>query len=191
MNRIDLLHRMPKGGIAAELGTARGRFAYHIFNILQPQHLYLIDKWQESRLWRDNDSTPTFYSGVEQMIITAKKFTQQITNNRVTMLVGDTSTTLSSLGVQFDFIYIDACHEYEAVKKDLAAAYSKIKDGGWIAGHDYTEDKDFGVIQAVNEFCSEHNQSIEYITDEPAIYNQALDTLVSYNSFAIKVSRWN
>jgi hypothetical protein len=46
------------------------------------------------------------------------------------------------------FVFIDACHEYKSVIKDIRAWLPKVKTGGIIAGHDY----DFpGVNKAVNE----------------------------------------
>lgn len=38
---------------------------------------------------------------------------------------------------QFDFIYIDASHAYEDVKRDILAWKPKVKNGGFIAGHDW------------------------------------------------------
>lgn len=56
------------------------------------------------------------------------------------------------LDESLDFIYIDALHEYEAVKKDIELWYPKVKKGGFICGHDYTDTPSyFGVIPAVNE----------------------------------------
>jgi predicted O-methyltransferase YrrM len=49
-----------------------------------------------------------------------------------------------------DFVFIDAGHDYESVKKDLTAWFPKIKPNGIIAGHDYHFD--CGVYPAVNEF---------------------------------------
>lgn len=49
-----------------------------------------------------------------------------------------------------DFIYIDADHTYESVKKDLELYIPKIKDGGIIGGHDYS-DAWPGVKEAVTE----------------------------------------
>ncbi len=49
-----------------------------------------------------------------------------------------------------DFVYIDADHRYEFVKQDILAWRPKIKKGGVIAGHDYTQDHP-GVIKSVNE----------------------------------------
>ena len=64
-----------------------------------------------------------------------------------------------------DFVFIDASHEYEDVKKDIAAWIKKVKPGGVIAGHDYyINDFDYfpGVKQAVNEsFVDKHLQLCE------------------------------
>jgi predicted O-methyltransferase YrrM len=49
-----------------------------------------------------------------------------------------------------DFVFIDAGHDYESVKKDINSWYPKVKNGGIIAGHDYHYD--CGVYPAVNEF---------------------------------------
>ena len=49
-----------------------------------------------------------------------------------------------------DFIFIDAAHDYESVKKDINAWFPKLKNGGVIAGHDYTWCDD--VEKAVHEF---------------------------------------
>jgi predicted O-methyltransferase YrrM len=52
-----------------------------------------------------------------------------------------------------DFVFIDAAHDYESVKADIYAWWSKVKSGGILAGDDYQPSWQ-GVIQAVNEFSS-------------------------------------
>lgn len=47
-----------------------------------------------------------------------------------------------------DFVFIDADHRYESVKKDITSWLPKIKSGGMIAGHDFQEQ---GVKDAVAE----------------------------------------
>lgn len=49
----------------------------------------------------------------------------------------------------FDFIYIDAAHDYESVIKEIDLFWPKLKQGGIMAGHDYV-DQWPGVIQAVD-----------------------------------------
>lgn len=52
----------------------------------------------------------------------------------------------------FDLVYIDAVHIYQPFIDDVHAAFPLVKDGGWIAGHDYFHpDNDTNIIKAVNE----------------------------------------
>ena len=51
----------------------------------------------------------------------------------------------------FDFIYIDANHEYEHIKRDIEMYLPKLKKDGIFGGHDYNEEHWLGVVQAVNE----------------------------------------
>lgn len=37
----------------------------------------------------------------------------------------------------YDLIYVDGCHIYEQVKRDLINYMPKVKTGGFICGHDY------------------------------------------------------
>jgi len=55
-----------------------------------------------------------------------------------------------------DFVYLDAGHDYDSVKRDIAAWWPKVKPGGIFAGNDYFSGCP-GVIQAVNEFAAANN----------------------------------
>jgi hypothetical protein len=52
-----------------------------------------------------------------------------------------------------DFVFIDASHEYEDIKRDLRAWYPKVKHGGTMGGHDYPSWE--GVQRAVDEYITE------------------------------------
>ena len=56
----------------------------------------------------------------------------------------------------FDFIFIDASHEYVDVLADLESWYPKLKTGGVLAGHDY-EPRWEGVIEAADAFAKDKN----------------------------------
>ncbi|MFA5754519.1 MAG: class I SAM-dependent methyltransferase [Patescibacteria group bacterium] len=54
----------------------------------------------------------------------------------------------------FDYVYIDADHSYEGCLRDMGAWWTRVRQGGVMAGHDYIDTKskagtDFGVIRAV------------------------------------------
>ncbi len=48
------------------------------------------------------------------------------------------------------FVFIDADHRYDAVAQDIRSWSSKVKPGGILAGHDYTDEWP-GVVKAVDE----------------------------------------
>lgn len=65
------------------------------------------------------------------------------------------------------FVYIDASHEYEAVKADLAAWWEVLEPGGIFAGHDYCQSHP-GVVRAVTEFSELHGLEVFTTRDSPA-----------------------
>jgi len=58
----------------------------------------------------------------------------------------------------FDFVYVDAAHDYDSVKEDLDLWSKKVKPGGLICGHDYWAGGDVwpGVKSAVDEFAAKN-----------------------------------
>ena len=71
----------------------------------------------------------------------------------------------------FDFIYIDANHEYDEVKKDIELYLPKLASNGIIGGHDYHEVWP-DVVDAVNETVGEPTQiywDSSWIKDEMEI----------------------
>jgi len=58
-----------------------------------------------------------------------------------------------------DFVFIDADHSYEAVKRDILDWRPKVCPGGFVMGHDIQEE---GVQKAVTEVCS--NYTVNYVT---------------------------
>ena len=58
-----------------------------------------------------------------------------------------------------DMVYIDANHNYDSVKRDLGLWGPKVKQGGFICGHDYCQTFD-GVIKAVDEYVANHNLTV-------------------------------
>tara|TARA_R110000772_G_scaffold89733_2_gene185727 strand:+ start:251 stop:871 length:621 start_codon:yes stop_codon:yes gene_type:complete len=95
--------------------------------------------------------------------------------------------SLSFPNEHFDFIYIDAAHDYDSVIEDLNAWWPKLKLGGLFSGHDYFPDtriwrgKECGVYKAVNEFAILKNTEVHHVTDT----NREGGPGVSCNSFFI------
>jgi predicted O-methyltransferase YrrM len=56
-------------------------------------------------------------------------------------------------GSTFDFVFVDADHEYESVRDDILSWKPMIRPGGICAGHDRQWN---GVRQAIDELCPGH-----------------------------------
>lgn len=63
-------------------------------------------------------------------------------------------------GRKFDFIYLDASHEYADVLSDLREWWPLVDAGGVLVGDDF-EEPWFGVIRAALEFADEIGQKLE------------------------------
>ena len=61
---------------------------------------------------------------------------------------------------RFDLVFLDAAHDYENVCNDIAKWWPRVADNGYLGGHDYGR-PEFGVTEAVDEFCEEHGYALE------------------------------
>jgi hypothetical protein len=174
--RLDLAKNiLPKQGIGCEIGVGSGDYAMVLYEHTQPKELYLIDEWR----WHP-DKDPTVYgwkckhdqqSYDNYMMLTYEKFK----NMKNVYIIKDNSTSITHLFNDnfFDYVYIDASHDFESVYNDLNNVKSKIKPGGFICGHDYNKNfnankkLEYGVIEAVDQFRKENNLKIDTSILEP------------------------
>ena len=169
--RKEIVSLIPKGGIAAEVGVQEGLFSEVILK-QQPLQLHLVDCWdyQCPEVYKDHHAnrSQAYHDNLYQKVL--EKFNNDIQNKRVIIHKDYSTNALQSFENEiFDWIYIDANHAYELVKKDLNLAYEKTKTGGFICGHDYVSEecvKGYGVEQAVDEFIEEKNMIPVGITKE-------------------------
>lgn len=143
----------------AEIGVAFGDFSEKILNICAPQKLYLIDCWDDER----------FGTGAACV---KDKFRQKIAEGVVEIKQGYSTEKLAELSNgELDWAYIDTVHDYKTTKKELELCAEKVKDGGYICGHDYAKynvysRRDYGVYDAVNEFAVNNGWEFIYLTME-------------------------
>lgn len=155
--RESILQRMPIGGIVAEVGVQAGHFSKSILSICRPSELHLIDIDLHSFSIREQ-----FKSEIDQGVVHLHE--------------GDSSTILRSFpDGYFDFIYIDADHTYEGVKRDTEVSKHKVKEKGILIFNDYTywspmECMRYGVIRAVNELCLEEDWEMIYFALSNRMY---------------------
>src|SRR5450759_1111756 len=83
--------------------------------------------------------------------------------DRTLPFIGRTVDALPRLADhQFDLVFIDGLHTYDAVRSDVELSLPKLKPGGTLALHDYGR-PDFGVTQAVDELVAKTSASIRVV----------------------------
>jgi len=159
LHRDFLLKVMPKNSVCAEIGVYKGDFSKKILDVLNPQKLHLIDPWryESAEIYKESLYGGRSGSQVAMDKIfedVKKRFEPDIIAGRVVLhRKSSHEASLDFPDNYFDWIYIDANHQYEFVKKDMEMYFNKIKKGGFIAGDDYADGGWWqgGVKKAVDE----------------------------------------
>lgn len=159
-NRIDLLNQFPKNSIGIELGVHLGDFSEKILQIVDPKELHLVDAWDYIPL-----NKPAIYFDIpERDLFVKKRFESLIKKNKLFIHKNYSHQALNFFeNNYFDWIYIDANHNYDFVKFDIYNWSEKIKKDGLICGHDYCWNCK-GVIKAVDEFINDKNWQFIFYT---------------------------
>lgn len=158
-NRVDLLSIIPKNCIFAELGVFIGSYSKTIIDIVEPSKVYLVDIFGKGNA----HSSGIHVNDLSLYYDVLRK--EYLKNEKVEVLKSSTNDFLNGLQKNYlDAVYIDADHTYEAVKQDLENSYPKIKNNGYIMGHDFDRPE---IQKAVKEFCYKYGQRIFLVTDEP------------------------
>ena len=156
-NRYEMLCRFPKGGRVCELGTYRGDFARMILDVVEPAELHLVD---------------VTFALCRQDVLDHPAVRRHET--MTTAFLG------SAAAADFDWIYVDADHGYEAVAADIAAAAPRVKPGGMLVFNDFARIVRpgfgvFGVHQAVTEFAVRSGWPVAFLClNGEALYDIAL-----------------
>jgi predicted O-methyltransferase YrrM len=159
---IDMVSHVDLSGkTMVELGCHRG-VSTKIFSMFC-QHITTVDIWGLGRnrnIKRYKNGLSNTWDEVEGAAI------ERLSGcDNVTMIKEKTSIACDQISDgSVDFVYIDACHKYQAVKEDIELWMPKIKEGGKIGGHDYASGTS-GVIRAVTELSVELGLPINVFRD--------------------------
>lgn len=122
--------------IVVELGSFAGvsseLFALHC------KKLYCIDPWLP--YWEINDS--------EKICIAESKFDSMVKNynNIIKYKLNSVEAILKFEDNSLDLVYIDSDHSSENLQKEIVSWLPKIKNNGYIAGHDINLPTVFNVV---------------------------------------------
>lgn len=145
-----------KNPVGAEIGVFRGECSANLLKLHSGLFLYMIDSWSsETYKDKNNDAVSDEFRKIYQNeakknFEQAEKSVEPFPARRLLLKNFSIQAARSFEDKYFDFVFIDAAHDYESVKADILAWMPKIKSGGWIMGHDYGLDWP-GVKKAVDE----------------------------------------
>jgi len=143
----------------AEIGVLAGWTHWYLLDKRPELSMIAVDSWQTR-------SGSCVYGDAER--IAAAKATFNATSKRYgsRSRVINEDSLIAAAQVKdgsLDFVFIDGDHTYEACKRDIIAWLPKVKEGGWITGHDYHEFP--GVKKAVDELLSPVSCASDYTDD--------------------------
>lgn len=165
--------------VGVEVGSFKGQFTKEIISTWGGI-IYMVDVWRSLSVGEYNDMSNHEWNR-DAYYETMKSISGQEDRCFMLRMKSEFAVNLF-VDESLDFIYIDANHSYEEVKKDLKLWFPKLRKGGLFSGHDYLDldwyndpnflenkkDKHiwgnagqyhgiFGVNPAVDEFCHEFN----------------------------------
>jgi hypothetical protein len=159
-----VLWHIPPGAVCAEIGVDRGAYSKQILDTAHPVKLHLVDPWEHHD---DPVYEKAIYGGLgpkgQRIMDTnyeevVEAFSREISEGRIHVYRDYSHVAAARFEPRcFDWVYIDANHQYDFVKHDLEAYYPLIKPGGFLCGDDYGQQGwwEVGVEEAVDEFVAE------------------------------------
>jgi len=172
-DRYHILQFLPKNGIGAEVGVLGGDWSQHLIEVTQPTELVLADTFNSNDYAHKNRFTKSNHE-----FYIKSKF--ELFGDKVKIMKGLSWDILSAFPDDyFDWIYLDAAHDYESVKKDLAQCVRVLKKNGSLIMNDYImydhfTKEEYGVVQATNEFMHEHHFEMLYFALHPEMFCDVL-----------------
>ena len=152
---IKLFSTRPRK-IGCEVGVHAGETTASLLDNLPGINEYhAVDPWESYEKY--NGSTyrkpghkrlKTWSSVMQNFIDVTKPFSKKVFIHQATSVdaVSDFNDGY------FDWIFIDANHDYPYIKENLEIWTPKVKMGGIVSGHDYNNGKWVGIKKAVDEF---------------------------------------
>jgi hypothetical protein len=148
----------------AEIGVYRGEYSETLCQGIPGLELLCVDPWMP--YINERTGKKTFFSAKPAYDIAKERLA---TFNCHLMRKTSAEAAKEIPDKSLDFVYIDANHWFEYVVMDMMLWTPKIRSGGILAGHDYTErlEEDNCVYVAVKGWAYSHNIVPWYVLGRP------------------------
>lgn len=129
MKSYNQLVGMIKNGTMVEVGSYLGRSTASIVETAEKNNIKIVSV----DLWELNAK---LFESYGSRVPKLKEFRKNVPSAKIIQLESLTAAQCFR-PKSLSGVFLDADHSYEAVKADIEAWLPLIKNGGWIAGHDY------------------------------------------------------
>lgn len=165
-NRYDMINQLvPPNASVLELGVQHGHFSQAILAACNPAKLVLVDAWKH--LLGPYEADPANASPEVHEARYRETCAKFAGDKRVGIFRLTSAKAAPCFhNESFDLIYLDADHTEKAFSEDLVRWWPKVKHGGVLAGHDYTETPWIAVKKVVDAFVAEHGLEL-MLSGEP------------------------
>lgn len=160
-SRTELNKILPSNPVVAEVGVAEGLLTEYILKNWNPGLLYCVDNWGTLNQTGDGGYEQTWHNkNYAEVLHRIEPYKE-----KVRILRGLSWNMAQHIpNNSLDLCYIDACHMYECVVKDIEAYWPKLQHGGVMGFHDFCS-MDYGVNKAVLEYVRNHNLALHHIPE--------------------------
>lgn len=160
--QVEAVRHFPDGSRVVEVGSYLGRSLCSLGELVaasgKQMSIYAVDtcvgsgpEGPESRDYHGQavaDGGGTFAGTLHRNVLACGL------GHMVTLIVSDSMTAAALCADRsLDWVHLDARHDYEHVRADIAAWLPKVKSGGWISGDDFDDAKWPGLVRAVRDAC--------------------------------------
>lgn len=172
--RLQLLERMAKNAICAEVGVWKGDFSRTILRYAQPLELHLVDPWLFAPEFPERWYGGGWAKSQQDMDAIYNAVVDRFRSDRRVIVhrLASAEAARHFPDRAFDWIYLDANHSYAEVLTDLANWSAKLKVGGVLAGDDWHWRDERGrhsVQDAVKKFVNDSQLSLELLPNSQYI----------------------
>ena len=186
----DLNSYISPDGKGVEVGVYKGEFSQEILKNWTGT-LFMVDVWRPLGEEYNDSSNHKYHSDI---LAETMNNIQGYEDRGIIIRANSEIASQMFQDESLDFVYIDANHAYDFVKKDIQLWFPKVKKGGLFCGHDYMnldwyndpnflpngKDKHiytntyegkihyngvFGVNPAIDEFFNENNLKLNVIKE--------------------------
>lgn len=144
--------------VGVEIGVFRGDLSWRLLGANSNLFLYMVDPWSDvvaTESYGSTDDKIARFTNAdhEQAYRMAMEAVKVFVGQHEVLRMTSAEAAKRFDDESIDFVFIDGDHSFKGCSSDISLWYPKLRKGGLLSGHDYRDERNYGVIDAVQDFC--------------------------------------